>query len=380
MIGKGAFGAVFNSVTSDGQECVVKLVRVSPAEEYYTGGYTIEQFRQRMCELVVRTLNEIIVHTALLETINADASARQKIAEGKMARVPDLYGFFVTSGLSTDPANTTRVVAYIAIVMEKLDITLWDHLDKDTLDDTMSTAIAAVSFYQICNLLDFLGTTLRYNHRDLKINNVMVSPSTTTSSTLCRTPHFHTYIIDFGMSRMDYKGHVFAGTSSLFYDNHYNPTHDLLFITWSYRRSVGCEAQSNIPCTEYNRVFDRILKHLMDSSGIHFEHSDFEARPSKTMYQLFAFAGETAMIRRIGGKYVSRKPVKPEVITPRAVKIALKYLLRYLATLCRNEPEIRKSAARAHALARLMELFETGRGMDESDDVDVVGDMSVPTP
>jgi hypothetical protein len=102
------------------------------------------------------------------------------------------------------------------------------------------SAHCAMALYQVGRSLDVLMKRRNYNHCDLKINNVMMSwipKQLNSNGFLC--PQF--YIIDFGMSRLEYNGFLFNGP--LRTRSPHVLTEDVAFFTYSVIMLSSCERE-----------------------------------------------------------------------------------------------------------------------------------------
>jgi serine/threonine protein kinase len=99
----------------------------------------------------------------------------------------------------------------------------------------------AMALYQVGRSLDVLMRLRNYNHCDLKCNNVMMSwlPRSTLNSNGFLCPQF--YMIDFGMSRLEYNGFLFNGPLSP--RGPHVLTEDVAFFTYSMIMLSSCEKE-----------------------------------------------------------------------------------------------------------------------------------------
>jgi serine/threonine protein kinase len=98
---------------------------------------------------------------------------------------------------------------------------------------------AAFAMYQIGKTLEFLYELRKYNHDDLKCDNIMIKweqPERRNSNNI-RFPQF--YFIDFGFSRLEYNGFVFSGRYPT--TDAVVPSQDLLFFTTDLFSTGKCD-------------------------------------------------------------------------------------------------------------------------------------------
>lgn len=102
-------------------------------------------------------------------------------------------------------------------------------------------AHCAMALYQVGRSLDVLMRLRNYNHCDLKCNNVMMSwlSRSTLNSNGFLCPQF--YLIDFGMSRLEYNGFLFNGP--LRSRGPHVFSEDVAFFTYSIIMLSSCEKE-----------------------------------------------------------------------------------------------------------------------------------------
>jgi serine/threonine protein kinase len=104
------------------------------------------------------------------------------------------------------------------IIQELMDGTFESLLNHRTKEENETQLINDVEI--IAKQLDWLGTHLQFNHRDLKSNNIMYKLS---------SKGYTLRLIDFGMSCMTWKGIHLQASTNLFPSSHtcYRPSRDL---------------------------------------------------------------------------------------------------------------------------------------------------------
>lgn len=384
FLGAGTYGTAFDA-TYGSMNCVVKMIRLENADRETDIPSTNQKI---FLGNLINTIKETIIHVALVDTCMSYPEIAAAQAAEKMARVPQIYGFFRTEGKGFDlnakdgTLSTTEVdVKYMVIVMEKLDSTLDTFLERSEHNPLHLTTVGAVSMYQLASLLDVLGEVLEYNHRDMKLDNAMVKVSSG-AKTLCGVPHFQTYIIDFGCSRMNYRGKQFLCNDDLFkHSSDFNPAHDITYAAWSYRHTIGCEVNLKKPCSKYNPVFDLVLQSILRASGINFDSALHEYKRGLTaaFYTGLSDAGVPARLQKMvkvdkrKGAFFVPQNIHIELITPHGVKLMAKHVIRMIGQLC--HPNGRHNIAEEEANVRALVSLH---GLDEDDDESVVSEVSDP--
>jgi hypothetical protein len=409
FLGAGTYGTVFEALL-DGRPCVVKMTRIE-VEDHKKYMYSIDELRETKLSNFVNAINEIIIHFALMDMCKSDPVIRQKQSEDKMARIPEIYGFFYVQGKSfvkgsQNGDTTSDVTRYVVTIMEKINMTLERYL---TMEDTFlrnigstpppwtaekvhkMTAISTVSFYQLAALSERLGQLLHFNHRDLKLNNVMVEllpkPNKGGPRTICGgAERIQTYMIDFGCSMATYRGKLFACNQGLF-DNGpiFNPGHDITFVAWSFRKAVGCSVNTSRTCrANYLELFDDVIKTILNASGINFSSDAHEYTYGLTwqFYTALASVGDESMLRQVSdptypNSFFKAGTIHMDLIRPHGVKLMLKHVVRVLGQMCNPGPDRDRIIAEETQKARALMSLVTS-AFAEDDDEPIVEDVSDP--
>jgi hypothetical protein len=192
---------------------------------------------------------------------------------------------------------------------------------------------------------------------------------------------------------MNYRGKLFTCNQELFaHGPKFNPAHDLTYVAWSYRHTIGCRVNLSVPCASYVPVFDEILKAILRSSGINFD-SDFHEYTdglTATFYTGLADAGEPEELQKMmkiiqqdnRGERDESKKIKSNVyftslanihndlITPHGIKLMTKHAVRIIGQMCHSDGrhDITTEEAMVMALIAL-------HGLEEDDDEAVVEDV-----
>lgn len=139
-------------------------------------------------------LYEAALHAIVLQTFQS---------HGLSSIVPELYEVFAISKYQrpTLPSQITHIIMNMDLIQGE---TLFTYFAKNKITDELLVDI----LIQLCVYLDILQTELRFNHRDFKINNVLIrndhagfsrvlEPTYLKSSWTCKKD---LVIIDFGFS------------------------------------------------------------------------------------------------------------------------------------------------------------------------------------
>lgn len=165
FIASGSFGAIYEiSKTS-----VVKMISLIDREE------------------IMKMFDEIVLQFMSTYILTNSSEYQQKTKTNTTARIPKLYkiGYTITR-------DNTWV---LYIIMEKCQKTVLDYVCQKLVrssEDTILKQTGAI-LYQLMSLLEILGKVAKYNHCDLKTNNIMI--------TFTNKNHFYISLIDFGYSR-----------------------------------------------------------------------------------------------------------------------------------------------------------------------------------
>lgn len=259
--------------------CVLKIVTYVTSE------------MDKYAETILDTVYEMIVHIAILEEIEKSEEAKEKQRAQKMARVPDFYGMFQCNNPWVDGETC------LCTLTEKLDETVDAVIVNSVTSDATTihglpqvSTIIAVILYQLVNLLHFLGKVLKFNHRDLIINNAMVKYFNDDGITLCGYRHFQVYLIDFGFSRIIHPKTkmTFSAQTSFFCQkrestvDYFNESHDVIFFIMSVKRKFSCKKLDS--CLYLHPLLDETLNKLLEAASIGIESIDYEKNYQSSYY------------------------------------------------------------------------------------------------
>jgi serine/threonine protein kinase len=190
-LGKGTFGTTYKAVIN-GTNVAIKEIRY--------------QNRQELWESVKEVILQILLY-----------DATKDLADGPY--VPNVIELAY---------NPKKDILYI--IQELMDGTFESLIKHRTVDE--NDKFLRTDIDTIAKQLDWLATHLKFNHRDLKSDNVMYKQ---------HSDGIHLRLIDFGMSCMTWKGIHLSASSDLFPISHpcYRPSRDmssLLFEIARYER------------------------------------------------------------------------------------------------------------------------------------------------
>lgn len=272
IIAAGAFGFVIAG-TYDGKPCIAKVLDVE--------------------RIPLRTvLQEVLIQAILFDELNKDDECKH------CTKVPELFAVLRSNGPVHNRQRTNGKWTYlegsnkpvVMIVMQKISAALGTYLHKLKSARDRSCVCASV-LYQVTNMFTHLQhKNLNFMHADLKTNNVTFDLVPGAQGCSRRNSRYETYLIDFGMSSLDYKG-VRIGAGQIFrtlrytQPNFHNPYTDVVYLVWSMWKFQGCKMDllSSRTCNEYTILFSRVLRFILLSTGIPFRTvRDFDKISSET--------------------------------------------------------------------------------------------------
>lgn len=286
-VDRGSYGVAYIGEYSNGsttKECIVKIVKLE----------NIPGIHANKEQNIKSAILELINHYIVLKTCKESKKIKKGQRAGRMARVPELYAAFTADAFEFDtlgggnmPVFKTKTCKHIVIAMEKLSQSAdglllelrkkyheadtfkkfrgWSDKSKEAV---ISTALAFL-FYQTITLLIELGDRIEFNHRDLHMGNIMIKHDPTKLHGECHNDFFQSYIIDFGWSRVTYKGKVISSKDP-YEESWYNPAHDLLYMLWSSKRALDCDMRLLDRCVYLAPVMDYAYDEILDASGLVF--------------------------------------------------------------------------------------------------------------
>jgi serine/threonine protein kinase len=214
-LGAGSYGVV-HALTSHTDRVVKVIIGDDPAED---GNLLLEMFIQL---IVSRELRDL----------------RARIGDAKFTgHYADASG---VHGLCAFRDNGHR---YVLLVMDKAAIPFDKYLQKSGMNALQRTTTNAHVTYQLCKTLKYLIEKLGFNHRDMKCDNLMVTPTQIRNSN--GVVLVQASLIDFGMSRLVFNGRLFSSNWRQFMhalkdDTHPHPDHDMIFFLLSMIWEDGC--------------------------------------------------------------------------------------------------------------------------------------------
>jgi serine/threonine protein kinase len=339
-ISSGTYGVAFKGTIQSGtnlsQSCVIKMIRFS---------HTRGLFKDCMIEMMT--------HFILSRTCESNPDIRAGQDAGRMSRIPKLFAAFTTHAyqflraVGTRPVySTTTKANYFVLVMEPLMETAWAYMqnrvekvhmpfyagwtsnDKSVLVNTAYGFLA----YQVMNLLYELQNALRFNHRDLHFANVMIKTDPV-KSPRCYNTYFESYLIDFGMCRLEYMGKTIVNVSGVYPETFYNPAHDVIFFLRSSRVPMGCNLRTDRKCKFYNAPVNFAYTEILDASGVDFTAPENTSDHTAELYQTIQHCGP-AMDSRVLPTPVIRANINNHRTSTRTVLAVFTIILRQLADRC----------------------------------------------
>ncbi len=261
--------------TYDLKPCVAKIINL------HTEACTSPSTQQR--RMLPREHN--VLQEALIQAILYEETRTAPLG---CTKIPQLFQIMRTNGLVRTQRNGNKWIfdptcaetkEVMMVVMEKIDFDAASYIYPQNPD--VRSRVCAGMLMEISNLLLFLEQKhFNFMHADLKLNNVTFRLLPTTTR---RTPRFETYLIDFGMSSLDYKGirigaGVGTGQHGIFSTIRFNeprftnPYTDLTYLAWSMWQFMKCDMTLQTACDAgYTPLFGQILRFVLFSSGIPFQ-------------------------------------------------------------------------------------------------------------
>ncbi len=237
FLGKGSYGVVYGLRSHP--ERVVKIMHGDKIEDDP--------------DLLLETIIQLLVSEKLQELQTCLMSSN--MFEGYYAKSAGVYSL----NYFTNAENR-----YLLLVMDAAQTPFDRYLLSFKGTPLQRSVINAHVTYQVSNTLMYLTRYLGFNHRDLKVDNIMVTETTHENSNGIRM--LQVTLIDFGMSRLEYNGRLFSSNwrnimKKLENDIFANPAQDITFFIISLLWDSGCNlsiqrdnCQNNIEPELYNKL------------------------------------------------------------------------------------------------------------------------------
>lgn len=261
ILAKGRHGFVMKGTFNE-KPCIAKILYLNMLGELHS------------------IIQEVLIHAILLEVTGNN----EKLTK-TCTKIPRLEAFGRTATFLRSRElsphrfeivrESTRIPSAI-IIMEEINHDLLSYVRQRHITPDDRSSICAAVFHQVATLLSFLSP-YNFMHADLKMNNV-----TFNLPRRSRKLFPITYIIDFGMSSLDYKGFR-IGAGMIFrtvrFDHFvdkqrqpfHNPYTDLTYLAWSMWHFHNCDNEVIVDCSAFTPVFSKILQRILRASGIPFE-------------------------------------------------------------------------------------------------------------
>jgi serine/threonine protein kinase len=258
MTGAGYYGLVLEG-TYHGRPCVAKVINVSQPDK------------------LVNTLQELLIQVILCEAL---LTAPPSSSREHKVKIPQIHSVFRTTSYmhNYEVLKATRRVEFDTSAVHPVVVVVMERVETDLMKITKEPTMTAEERSELCTiaLIEMINTfkyfeTLGFNfiHGDLKTNNVMLTADASVPG------RYQIYMIDFGMSSLDFKG-VRIGAGQIFetirfanpgYTNHLT---DIVYLVWSMWKFVGCDMSLRARCERYTERFEKVLRIILFASGIPF--------------------------------------------------------------------------------------------------------------
>lgn len=240
-------------------------------------------------DLLLETFIQLIV-SAKLKTLRAEIGDDKFV--GHYADAAGVYSLcaFRTALPAGAPGAVTGITGatgnrYILLVMDKAATPFGNYI-KGSMTPLQRTTVNAHVTYQISRTLEYLIRELGFNHRDLKCDNIMVTPvpSKVNSNGVVL---MQASLIDFGMSRIVYNNRLFSSNWGIFMpalkdDIYPRPDHDIMFFLLSMIWQDGCglDFDRTTSCATHvlPEFYKGVIGLLIDS------HPEIKAKYTSNLY------------------------------------------------------------------------------------------------
>lgn len=207
-------------------------------------------------DLLLETFIQLIVSNELKDL-------RRRIGDAKfIGHYADASGVYGLSAFHNDGHR------YILLVMDSAATPFNKYLKRSGMSALERTTTNAHVTYQLCKTLKYLMEKLAFNHRDMKCDNIMVTPipSIRNSNGVVLA---QASLIDFGMSRIVYNGYLFSSNWRVFMDalkedTHAHPDHDITFFLLSMIWEDGCGLEIDASDSCGTKVLPGFYKNVVE--------------------------------------------------------------------------------------------------------------------
>ena len=235
--GRGAQGSVYT--INEDNNSVLKILLAETEKE--------------VIEIFIECIIQVLCHETL-----------KGLEDFHYSKVGKIRGFYKYENIRNDDDEPYISHWVVGILMEPHETTLYNYVKNTALKNNPNelSVVNCMSLYQIINAHKYLASTIKFNHNDMKIDNIMLNKTNFQNSN--GIDCFQTYLIDFGNSYIEYNGYKF----STLYSN-YNPIKDIIFFIFYILQGDNC-GQSILQdkCTQYidPNLYDFLTSLLISSS------------------------------------------------------------------------------------------------------------------
>jgi hypothetical protein len=228
--------------------------------------YSILNYNDRYIKFVhgdnVEKAIDSYLETIIQLILYDECSSLSNFNFAKIGKIYNLFRFTINSHI------------YIAIVIQPFQTNVANYfydisqqIKNNTKSSLELTTVNIFMMYQTIRTLNYLSKKLKFSHRDLKCDNIMIDFINFTNSN--GIDCFQTYLIDFGNSRIEYNGFLFTSNYLFYFDDinkdFHNPLQDIGFLIFQTLWMDGCEQYALKNCVFLQETFYSYLLSLLFS-------------------------------------------------------------------------------------------------------------------
>lgn len=230
--------------------------------------HEIKNYNDRVVKIIHGDIPEqavdVFLETIIQLILFDECSVLNFLTYAKIGRLYNLFRFTINSH------------TYIAIVMEPFHTNVanyFQHISQNIRQNQKSVIELSTAnifmLYQTFRTLMYLSKKLKFSHRDLKCDNIMINFIIPKNSN--GFDCFQTFLIDFGSSRLEYNGFLFSSNYMYYFDDinkdFHNPIQDVGFLIFQTLWFDGCEQYALKRCGVLEPIFySRLVNFILSLS------------------------------------------------------------------------------------------------------------------